>query len=228
MTDINNIMKPLEAPILDIRYLIDRKYPKKSVITYVSNHYGLTKDERYILTRITCEKNISNDRKRKLVPIQGIEDRTLLIDGYNVLITIESMILGYPVFLCDDGMLKDARSLFHKYKINPTTKKALSMIETITSMYDPKKTIIIFDSQISRSGDLSKMTRDIFDENNCLVFTSKDTDKELIKNSKKSKKAVTATSDGVIIDNVENVLDIPIHIAGEFKYNFYIPTEIRY
>lgn len=225
MMDISEILRRLEAPLLDIRYLLDRKYPKKSAITYVSNRYGLTKDERNILTRIACEKDISNDRKRKLVSIEFIRDKNLFIDGYNVLITVESLILGYPVFLCDDGILKDVRSLFRRYKIGFMTKEALSMIEMITSKYTPKEIVIIFDSQISRSGDLSKMARDIFDKDNCLVFTSKDTDKEIMENSRKG---IIATSDGIIIDNVDNVLDIPVHIADEFKYNFYIPTKVRY
>jgi len=225
MMDISEILRRLEAPLLDIRYLLDRKYPKKSAITYVSNRYGLTKDERNILTRIACEKDISNDRKRKIVSIEFIRDKNLFIDGYNVLITVESLILGYPVFLCDDGILKDVRSLFRRYKIGFITKEALSMIEMITSKYTPKEIVIIFDSQISRSGDLSKMARDIFDKDNCLVFTSKDTDKEIMENSRKG---IIATSDGIIIDNVDNVLDIPVHIADEFKYNFYIPTKVRY
>lgn len=223
--DISEILRRLEAPLLDIRYLLDRKYPKKSAITYVSNRYGLTKDERNILVRIACEKDISNDRKRKLVSIEFIQDKNLFIDGFNVLITVESLILGYPVFLCDDGILKDVRSLFRRYKIGFITKEALSMIEMITSKYTPKEIVIIFDSQISRSGDLSKMARDIFDKDNCLVFTSKDTDKEIMENSRKG---IIATSDGIIIDNVDNVLDIPVHIADEFKYNFYIPTKVRY
>jgi len=225
MMDISEILRRLEAPLLDIRYLLDRKYPKKSAITYVSNRYGLTKDERNILTRIACEKDISNNRKRKIVSIEFIRDKNLFIDGYNVLITVESLILGYPVFLCDDGILKDVRSLFRRYKIGFMTKEALSMIEMITSKYTPKEIVIIFDSQISRSGDLSKMARDIFDKDNCLVFTSKDTDKEIMENSRKG---IIATSDGMIIDNVDNVLDIPVHIADEFKYNFYIPTKVRY
>jgi len=225
MMDISEILRRLEAPLLDIRYLLDRKYPKKSAITYVSNRYGLTKDERNILTRIACEKDISNNRKRKIVSIEFIRDKNLFIDGYNVLITVESLILGYPVFLCDDGILKDVRSLFRRYKIGFITKEALSMIEMITSKYTPKEIVIIFDSQISRSGDLSKMARDIFDKDNCLVFTSKDTDKEIMENSRKG---IIATSDGIIIDNVDNVLDIPVHIADEFKYNFYIPTKVRY
>lgn len=223
--DISEILRRLEAPLLDIRYLLDRKYPKKSAITYVSNRYGLTKDERNILVRIACEKDISNDRMRKLVSIEFIRDKNLFIDGYNVLITVESLILGYPVFLCDDGILKDVRSLFRRYKIGFMTKEALSMIEMITSKYTPKEIVIIFDSQISRSGDLSKMARDIFDKDNCLVFTSKDTDKEIMENSREG---IIATSDGIIIDNVDNVLDIPVHIADEFKYNFYIPTKVRY
>lgn len=223
--DISEILRRLEAPLLDIRYLLDRKYPKKSAITYVSNRYGLTKDERNILTRIACEKDISNNRKRKIVSIEFIRDKNLFIDGYNVLITVESLILGYPVFLCDDGILKDVRSLFRRYKIGFMTKEALSMIEMITSKHTPKEIVIIFDSQISRSGDLSKMARDIFDKDNCLVFTSKDTDKEIMENSRKG---IIATSDGIIIDNVDNVLDIPVHIADEFKYNFYIPTKVRY
>ncbi|BDC36309.1 MAG: DUF434 domain-containing protein [Candidatus Methanoliparum thermophilum] len=225
MIDINRILTRLEDPILDVRYLLDRKYPKKSVITYVSNHYGLTKDDRNILARIACKKDVADDRKRKVVSIESIYNKKLFIDGFNVLITVESLILGYPVFLCDDGILKDVRSLFHRYKMGLMTREALYKIETITSKYNPKEILIIFDSQISKSGELSKLTRDIFNKDNCFVFISKNTDKDIIENSKKE---IVATSDGIIIDNVEKVIDIPIYIANEFKYNYYIPTRARY
>lgn len=224
MTDINKILKRLEDPLLDVRYLLDRKYPKKSVITNVSNHYGLTKNERNILARIACEKDISNDRRRKLVSMEYIHNKKLFIDGFNVLITVESLILGHPVFLCDEGILKDVRSLFRRYKMGFATKEALSMIDMITSKYNPEEIVLIFDSQISKSGELSKVARDVFNKNNCFVFTSKNTDREMITNSKRG---IMATSDGVIIDKVEKLVDIPMHLANELKYNFYIPTKIR-
>ncbi|RZN73493.1 MAG: DUF434 domain-containing protein [Candidatus Methanolliviera hydrocarbonicum] len=217
-------MKALEVPLLDVRFLLDRRYPKDYTINFVSNHYRLIKEDRNVLFRIACEKKLSEERMKKLVSIDFIKGKSVVMDGYNVLITVESLILGYPVFLCDDGVLKDIRAIFHRYRIKKETKESLEKIKTLLSKYLPKEVIFIFDAQISESGKLSALTREIFEEMNTSVLTSKDADYQV----KRHKDNVVATSDGNIMDNVRNIVDIPSHVGEEFGYPYYKPTTMRF
>ncbi|VUT25959.1 MAG: hypothetical protein MASP_01248 [Candidatus Methanolliviera sp. GoM_asphalt] len=217
-------LKALEMPLLDVRFLLDRRYPKDSAINFVSNHYRLIKEDRNILFRIACEKKLSEDRMKKLVPIDLIKGKSVVMDGYNVLITVESLILGYPVFLCDDGVLKDVRAIFHRYRIKKETKESLEKIKILLSKYLPKEVIFIFDAQISESGKLSALAREIFEEVNGSALTSKDADCQV----RRHKDDMVATSDGNIMDNVINIVDIPFHVAEEFGYSYYKPTTTRF
>jgi hypothetical protein len=38
------------------------------------------------------------------------------MDGHNTLITTESLLAGYPVYLYDDGFLRDSQGFFKSYK----------------------------------------------------------------------------------------------------------------
>jgi hypothetical protein len=217
-------LKALERPLSDVRFLLDRDYPKNSAINFVSNHYRLVKEDRNIIFRIACEKKLSEDRIKKLVPIDLIKGKCVVIDGYNVLITVESLILGYPVFLCDDGVLKDTRAIFHRYKMKKETKEVIEKIRILLSKYLPKEVLFIFDAQISGSGKLSATVREIFKGMNTSVSTSKNADGQMTRH----KDDVVATSDGNIIDNVINIVDIPLHVGEEFGYPYYKPATVRF
>ena len=131
--------------------------------------------------------------------MKEIIDKDLMVDGYNVLITTEA-VLKKRAFLCDDGVLRDTEGIFGKYKITNNTFKALKMIECKIRDFKPRNVLFLFDSQISRSGEMCHMLESE-------AKTSKNVDFVL----KRSKKVV-ATSDSAIIKKVKNFVDIPLEI----------------
>ena len=93
----------------EARYLLDRGYPKDSAVRFVSDHHSLPEERRYVLARAVLSSRSAGERKAKAVPVQTLRGRDVIIDGYNVIITVESLLAGYPVYLCDDGFLRDVR-----------------------------------------------------------------------------------------------------------------------
>ena len=55
----------------------------------------------------------------------ALAGKAVFVDGYNVLITVESLLGGFPVYLCDDGFLRDTRGLFSGYKSSPIDRFCL-------------------------------------------------------------------------------------------------------
>ena len=74
--------------------------------------------------------------------------------------------------------------------------------------------LLFYDSPVSKSGELARITKSLIEKHKVTgsAVTDKNVDFELIKTSKKYD-GIIATSDGPVIDKVENVLDIPFWIC---------------
>ncbi|MEA1945186.1 MAG: DUF434 domain-containing protein [Euryarchaeota archaeon] len=201
MTDHKSLM---HLAAQDIRYLLSRGYPRTGAIRFVCNHYRLVNRDRHILTRAVIEPAIASSRIRKKLSCNDIKGKDLMIDGYNVIIATESVISGEPVFLCDDGFLRDIRGVFRNYK-NPEKRICRQILE-ILSEHQPNSVTFLFDSQISKSGVLARYIRGLFFEYSLSgdARTSRHVDFDL-----KHCDSIVATGDGNIIDEVRSVVDIP-------------------
>ncbi|WP_424355335.1 DUF434 domain-containing protein [Methanobacterium sp. MBAC-LM] len=209
----------LKEAAFDLRFLLNRGYRKKGALQFVANKYVLNKDERNYLARSIFSDLISKKRQEKIIDISKIKDEFLLVDGYNVLITVESLYNeDYDsIILCDDMVIRDLNAVFGKYKFNNATEMALNKILDLISLYAPSYTYFFFDSPVSFSGKLADLTKKIMVGYNLPgnVCLSKTVDTEIIRLSK-LKNAVVATGDSVIIDKVDQVVDIPRYILENF------------
>jgi hypothetical protein len=198
----------LKEAAKDARYLLNRGYPKDYAIRFVSDHYRLVQEERFVLMRAVVPVYLSQERQSKLLPVDALSGRAVLVDGYNVLITVESLIAGAPVYSCDDGFLRDVKGIFHRYKTGELTEKALD--EILGLLNQTSQVLVLLDRQISMSGNLAAQIRRKMAEKGILGSskTSLQVDYRL-----KEAKDVVATADGHIVDAVSKVVDLPAEIA---------------
>jgi hypothetical protein len=204
----------------DLKFLLDRGYKKKNALNFVSNRYLLDLQQRNFLARTVFSSEKSETRKKKIIDINEIKNQNLIVDGYNVLITVESICLDdqKSIVFCDDGVLRDLNAVFGKYKYNEMTEKALNIIISFINKYKPKNVIFFFDRQVSFSGELSKYTRYLLNRYKIKgkVVISKIVDFNLIKSAKEYN-AIVATSDSIIIDEVDKIVDLPYNISNSIK-----------
>ncbi|MFC1786572.1 DUF434 domain-containing protein [Halobacteriota archaeon] len=104
-------LKNLENPARDVRFLLDRGYPSTSAVRFVSNHYKLSLSERYLITRAVLPSSIAQKRRDKIIACDEMKGLEVIIDGYNVLITTES-VLDQEIVLCDDDFIRDIKGVF--------------------------------------------------------------------------------------------------------------------
>ncbi|WP_281774850.1 DUF434 domain-containing protein [Methanobacterium formicicum] len=203
----------------DFQYLLERGFPRTGALEYVGNHYLLGEMERNYLNRTVFPRAKIESRKDKLILLADIEGKDVLLDGYNVLITVETMIQGEKevVVKCEDGVIRDVKAVFGKYKKNENTAPALNSIISLLKIFKPKGVFFFFDSPVSLSGELARATREILESQGVPgdAQTSENVDKTLIDLSYKLG-GVVATSDGIIMDKVDLVLDVPGYVS-KFK-----------
>jgi hypothetical protein len=206
------LKEKLLKPARDIRSILRWGYPKFATIRFVADHFQLSLQERHILTRVIMPPDRIVSRVNKKVICKGIKDRDLLLDGYNVLLSVDSILKEEPMWFCDDGYLRDTRYYFSKAKQAEDIEEALNAVLKFLSEADPKSVIFLLDAQISKSGELAGFIRHKMKDYRISgeARTSKIADFELKKEGGNSeKKIVLATSDGIVIDSVLEVLHIP-------------------
>lgn len=190
--------------------MLNQGYRKKIALNFVANHYLLDQKARNYLSRSIFSDSTSKSRRSKIINFKDIEGNILFLDGYNVIITIESILNNFEVILTDDGFLRDVQAIFGKYKYSSTTSHALSLIFDCISKHPPQKIKFYLDRQVSFSGKLGQEINEMFkkyDLNGSSVLSNNldyDLTQECI-----NRNCIVATSDGIIVDNVEKVVDIP-------------------
>ena len=190
-------------------------------IDFIGNHYLLNKNERNFLNRTVFSQTKSISRKVKVIPICKIKGNTLLIDGYNILITIESICSDEDsLIISDDGVMRDVNAVFGKYKFKEITENALNSILSLIRVYQPKDVKVFYDKPVSYSGKLAKLTERMMENHGIRgnAETAVNVDYQLIKLYHKTG-GVVATSDGIIMDKVDYILDIPCYIYKIKKKN---------
>lgn len=195
----------LQEPAQDFRYLLNRRYPRKAALELVGNRYGLTFDERHLLHRGIFSNSDSKSRKKRIVPITGIRNKDLAIDGHNVLITIEAALSGRPLVLADDGFIRDISGLSGSFKKTKRTEEAIQFIINVLKKWKPRQTFFLLDAPISMSGRLAEEIRNRLKRENLSgdAMAVKVPEKILI-----GFPGIIATSDTAIIDRSKKVLDL--------------------
>ncbi len=188
----------------DLRYLLNRGYHKKTSLNFLANRWQLNSLEREILTRAVFSRAEALSRKTKLARLKDIKKDHIFIDGHNVLITVESAIRGLPVFICDDGFVRDASKISRKFKATPTSLEALYLIVKALSHLPAAQITVYFDAPLSKSGELAAKMRSFFKNfglsADALAVPSADL---WLKNAK-----IIATSDSALIEVVDKVFDL--------------------
>ena len=146
-----NLTENFKPAIQDYRLLLAKGYPQKATLKLVSDRYTLNSTERSILFRgVTVNKKAVMRIEKTINKIP--ENETVVIDGFNVLRTIASYLLGRPVYIALDGFLRDASELHGKALSQEWRYKALAL--TLDIFRHGKNTLEFwFDSPVSKSGE---------------------------------------------------------------------------
>ncbi len=205
------IRKNLIEAMIDFKYLLDRGYKKESVLDVVVSRYRLSSIERMILFRTIFPSEKAKKVLSKARPINEIVNNLLVIDGFNVLMTIRAALLKSYLFLCGDGFIRDMLSFYSKVKVDQYMYIALEILFSLLYRLKPLKVVFVYDKNVSYSGKLSGYTRRKLKEmgicgDSILAFKA---DVAVIKLN-----CLTSTSDTVILTQVDKVVDLGGYIAS--------------
>ncbi len=106
----------LQKAAYELCWLFNRGYSRHSATTLVGDHHRLEQRQRMAIGRAACSDNRKNGRNSKCLKLQEIKHRHLIIDGFNLIITLEAAIAGAVLLQCHDGCIRDLASVYGTYR----------------------------------------------------------------------------------------------------------------
>jgi hypothetical protein len=138
----------------DLCWLRSRGYAETASLVLVGNHYQLTVRQRQASCRCSVSDAAAAARAAAEVPLAALAGQPLVVDGFNVLVTVESALAGGVLLRGRDHCLRDMASVHGSYRRVAETEPALIAIgETLTAA-GAADTHFLLDRPVSNSGRL--------------------------------------------------------------------------
>ena len=189
----------------ELNWLLSRGYAEKSALKLVGDRHNLEQRQRLAVMRCTCSDDQLKSRRQKQVPPGSLSNKPLLLDGYNVITTIETALAGGVVLIARDGSIRDITGVHGTFRKVHESIPAINLIVQYSIHIGVAQCCWYLDKPVSNSGRLRSMILDIASKNNC------DCNVELVNNPDDIlalAENVVATSDSVILDKCTNWLNL--------------------
>jgi hypothetical protein len=202
----------LRTATVELSWLLSRGYQMKSSLKLVGDRYGLTERQRLAVCRAACPDTSLRRRKEQCVAIEEIRNEQILVDGFNLIITIEAALSGGVLIACRDQSIRDLASVHGSYRSVQETERAISLVGAELEKLGPAAVTWLLDRPISNSGRLARKIEEIATENGWpwkvrLVFNP---DTEII-----SSPQIAITSDSSILDRVERWTNLKTYLVAQ-------------
>ena len=209
----------LHDSVYELCWLLDRGYARHSAIQLVGDHHQLAIRQRLAISRAACSSVSRELRQAKCLPIERIKHQPLVIDGFNLIITVETAMAGGLLLRCCDGCIRDIASIHGTYRQVQETRQAIELIGNVLQSFNPESVLWLFDKPVSNSGRLAVMVRDIAEAHrwNWQAELIENPDQAILGSQK-----VAITSDSVILDGVVQWINLGAFLIAKYFHEAWL------
>lgn len=202
----------LRAATAELSWLLARRYAIKSALKLVGDRHGLTERQRLAIARAACSDESLERRRACCVGVEELRGEPVLIDGFNLLITLEAALSGGLLIRCRDGCVRDLSSVHGSYRSVQETRVALTLLGATLAHLNVASAHWLLDRPISNSGRLAARIRAEAAQQGwpwtCELAFNPDV---LLQTSA----AIALTSDSTILDNVARWTNLTAHLLTQ-------------
>ena len=160
------MQKKIKDAVSDLSFLLERGYSELSAGQLAGNRYKLNKRQQKAMRGMAASVSSVAKRNSKHIPKEELKGKTLVLDGFNVLIILESYLSNGYVFKGKDGAFRDVSSLHGSYKKVSQTYNAIYLVGKFFKQYQIEKMIWVFDKPVSNSGRMKSEILEIAKDKN--------------------------------------------------------------
>jgi hypothetical protein len=198
-------VRRLRQAVFEFSWLLSRGYPCESSLVLVGNHHQLTERQRTAVLRCSCSDQALAGRLARQVSPADCAGRPLLLDGYNVLTTLEAALARGFLIRGRDGCLRDMASMHGTWHGVDETMPALEIAARATQHLKPSRCVWYLDRPVSNSGRLAHRLREVGKDLSSAweVELVPDPDPLLARST-----CVVATADSAVLDRCQGWLNL--------------------
>ena len=202
----DKVQQKLKEAITDMHYLLTRGYAEKSSLQLVGNRHRLNVRQQQAVQGMSASQQQIEQRQSTCIPFENIGTNPIIIDGFNLLIILESALSGAYLFKGLDNAYRDLSGVHGTYKRVQQTETALL---TVGNLLKDNPVTWVFDQPVSNSGRLKTMLRELAEQHhfNWNIILDHNPDKLLAES-----KDIVVSSDAWILDRAERWLNLGAYI----------------
>jgi hypothetical protein len=202
----------LRLAVDDLSWLLTRGYAPVSALKLVGDRYSLEQRQRIAVARASGSDQACADRRQRRVDGTALTGNRLVIDGFNVLLTLEAVLARGVVLLSRDGCLRDMASVHGTYRQVAETLPAAEMVAESLRRWQPAACLWYLDAPVSNSGRLARVLRETG------ASFGLDWQVELVNNPDRTlieADAIVASADSVVLDGCQAWLNLTSEVLAE-------------
>jgi len=195
----------LRLAVADLSLLLSRGYSSLASLKLVGDHFALKERQRLAVARAACSDQQKELRNQKLLPLETIKGQIILIDGFNLIVTMEAALSGGVLVRCRDDCLRDLSSVHGSYRSVMETEEAIGLLGETLLAATPASAVWLLDQPVSNSGRLAQRIREMSIERDWPWNV------EVVMNPDKVIRAsdqIAVTSDSNILDGVRGWINL--------------------
>ncbi|MEE3370097.1 MAG: DUF434 domain-containing protein [Planctomycetota bacterium] len=149
----------LQSATTDLSWLLTRGYARNSALKLVGDRYALRTRQRLAISRSACSADDVAFRASRNLSGTDLAGKTLWIDGYNILTSIEAALSGGVLLHTQDGCYRDMASMHGSYRKVAETLPAIEILGTLLAQWNLAACHWLLDRPVSNSGRLKELLR---------------------------------------------------------------------
>ncbi len=202
----------LRTATTELSWLLSHGYKLTSSMKLVGDRYRLTERQRLAVSRSACSDAALVRRKDHCVSAKHVSNEDVIIDGFNLIISIEAALSGAPLLVCRDECIRDLSSVHGSYRSVQETESAISLIGEICEQLCAASVLWLLDRPISNSGRLARRIADIAERHGWpwMVEVVFNPDAQIVSSS-----SIAITSDSAILDRVETWTNLKSYLVQQ-------------
>ena len=195
----------LRVATSELSWLLSRGYQAKSALKLVGDRYNLRERQRLAVARAACSEEGVERRRASLAGEGAVAGEALVVDGFNLVITLEAALSGGVLVRGRDGCVRDLSSVHGSYRAVEETERAVLLAGEALAALAPASVLWLFDRPVSNSGRLAARVRELASERGWPweVRAEFNPDREIVNSS-----LVAVTSDSNVLDGVSRWLNL--------------------
>lgn len=154
-------LAPLRTATRELSWLLSRGYQPKSALKLVGDRHALRERQRLAVVRAACSDESLLRRRERRAEAEEVRGAGLVVDGFNLVITLEAALSGGVLVMCRDGCVRDLSSVHGSYRAVEETERAVLLAGEALASLGPASVLWLFDSPVSNSGRLSERVRSL-------------------------------------------------------------------